>query len=60
MFLILDSGVPEIAEQILGYLDYKDLKNAELVCKLWHDVIRNGRNWKRCLEKVWFLQKINI
>ncbi|XP_046442697.1 F-box and WD repeat domain-containing 11-B-like [Daphnia pulex] len=50
--LLTNSGVPEIAEQILGYLDYKDLKNAELVCKLWHDVIRNGRNWKRCLEKM--------
>ena len=57
---ILDSGVPEIAEHIFSYLDYNDLKNAELVCKLWYNVIRNGRNWRRCLDKVCFiLQKFN-
>lgn len=48
----VDSGTPEIAQYILIFLDYNDLKNAERVCKLWYHVIRDGKIWKRCLEKV--------
>ncbi|XP_057364714.1 beta-TrCP-like [Daphnia carinata] len=50
--MFTSSGVPEIAEHILSYLDCDDLKNAERVRKLWYHVISDGKIWNRCLEKM--------
>ena len=41
----------EIAEKILGYLDYDDLKNAELVSTVWRQAVNEGNLWKRLLQK---------
>lgn len=50
---LVDFGIPEIAEYILSYLDFTDLKNAERVCKLWRHMIRDRKIWKHCLQKVY-------
>ena len=39
-----------MAEKILGYLDAKSLRAAELVCKEWHRVISDGMLWKKLIE----------
>ena len=56
VYLLLGSGVPEVAVHILSFLHYDDLKNAEHVCSLWRDVIRDGNVWKRCLDMVCHLK----
>lgn len=43
-------GLPDLAKCILGYLDSKSLRNAEMVCRGWHDVVHDGMLWKAYVE----------
>lgn len=43
-------GMSELAKNILGYLDADSLRNAEQVCRGWHNVINNGMLWKSFVE----------
>lgn len=46
-----EKGLDHVAEKILGYLDAKSLREAELVCKEWHRVIADGLLWKKLIER---------
>ncbi|XP_050716778.1 beta-TrCP-like isoform X1 [Eriocheir sinensis] len=49
--LLPKKGLDHVAEKILGYLDAKSLREAELVCKEWHRVIADGLLWKKLIER---------
>lgn len=51
MFSFSEKGLDHVAEKILGYLDAKSLREAELVCKEWHRVIADGLLWKKLIER---------
>lgn len=44
-------GLDHIAENILGFLDAKSLRAAELVCQSWLRVISEGMLWKKLIER---------
>ena len=46
-----EKGLDHVAEKILGYLDGKSLRDAELVCKEWQRVIADGLLWKKLIER---------
>lgn len=43
-------GKTNVIEHILYMLDYKSLRNAQCVSKLWNDTVNQGLAWKRLLE----------
>ena len=43
-------SLKEIAQQILGFLSYDDLKSAELASPVWREAISLGNLWKRLLN----------
>jgi hypothetical protein len=49
------SVVPHIVsplENIFGYLDFKDLNNCRIVCKIWQNILHEKRSlWIELLEK---------
>lgn len=49
--LITENGLDHVAENILSYLDAESLCSAELVCKEWKRVIREGMLWKKLIER---------
>ena len=46
------SGVPDIGENIFGFLDFKDLNSCRTVCKGWQNFLQDKRTlWVQLLEK---------
>ena len=45
------SGFPIILEKILGYLDDKDLRNVQQVCKQWNERVNDGNFWRTQLQQ---------
>ena len=42
----------EMIEQILTFLNYKDIYQAQLTCKLWKEIIINGNLLKKASGKI--------
>jgi len=49
-FWYIAEGLDHIAEHILSFIDADSLLSAELVCKEWYHVIRDGHLWRKLIE----------
>ena len=43
---------PEMIEQILKFLNYKDIYQSLLTCKIWKEIIINGNLLKKASGKI--------
>ena len=50
-FVIHDILPPEMVEKILKFLNYKDIFQAQLICKRWKEIIDNGNLVKNASSK---------
>ena len=40
--LVINVLPPEMVEEILKHLNFKEIKQARLICKRWEEIIGNG------------------
>ena len=50
-FITAQRCLNEIAEYILSFLNYKDLKSSELVSLVWSEAVNEGNLWYQLLQK---------
>ena len=52
--VIHDQLPPEILEYIFKFLNYKEICQAQLICRKWKEIIDNGNLLKKALGKILF------
>lgn len=40
-----------VTDNIFKYLNYNELKHAEIICDKWKVAIASGKIWEKCLKK---------
>ena len=56
--VIHDQLPHEMLEKILKFLHFKDICQAQLICKKWKEIIENGNLMKKAAGNILFTKKI--